>query len=220
MNMRFFIIAAAATLLAACTQENEVQNNPVEARITAGVSGPKTRAVDNGWNADRIGVMVVDAPGTTTTMGGKYKNVGYATTSTGTNADFTPMTAGGGIFFEDAFLEFTFAAYAPYASGANASTLPGTDGKITVNTSNQPTTTEQEKVDYIHATGAKADKDSPTVSFTDNTAAGGSDCSFKHKMARLILKVRCRTPTVSTTLPCWNSPTTSWAAWFTRERSM
>ena len=94
MNMRFFIIAAAATLLAACTQENEVQNNPVEARITAGVSGPKTRAVDNGWNADRIGVMVVDAPGTTTTMGGKYKNVGYATTSTGTNADFTPMTAG------------------------------------------------------------------------------------------------------------------------------
>lgn len=29
MNMRFFIIAAAATLLAACTQENEVQNNPV-----------------------------------------------------------------------------------------------------------------------------------------------------------------------------------------------
>ena len=93
MNMRFFIIAAAATLLAACTQENEVQNNPVEARITAGVSGPKTRAVDNGWNADRIGVMVVDAPGTTTTMGGKYKNVGYATTSTGTNADFTPMAA-------------------------------------------------------------------------------------------------------------------------------
>lgn len=95
MIMRFFIIAAAATLLAACTQENEVRNNPVEARITAGVSGPKTRAVDNGWNADRIGVMVVDAPGTTTTMGGKYKNVGYATTSTGTNADFTPMTAVG-----------------------------------------------------------------------------------------------------------------------------
>ena len=40
MNMRFFIIAAAATLLAACTQENEVQNNPVEARITAGGRRP------------------------------------------------------------------------------------------------------------------------------------------------------------------------------------
>ena len=190
MNSKLFILATAAAILAACAKENEEPKGSVAARITAGVSGPKTRAVDNTWDADRIGVMVVDAPGTTTTMDGKYKNVGYATTSTGTNTDFTPMTAGGGIFFEDAFLEFTFAAYAPYASGANASTLPGTDGKIMVNTSNQPTTTEQEKVDYIHATGAKADKDSPTVSFTDNTAAGGSDCSFKHKMARLILKVQ------------------------------
>ena len=33
-------------------------------------------------------------------------------------------------------------------------------------------------------------KSSPLISFTDNTAAGGSDCSFKHKMARLILKVQ------------------------------
>ena len=48
MNMRFFIIAAAATLLAACTQENEVQNKSEEARMTAGVRGAKTRAVDNG----------------------------------------------------------------------------------------------------------------------------------------------------------------------------
>ena len=129
MNMRFFIIAAAATLLAACTQENEVQNNPVEARITAGVSGPKTRAVDNGWNADRIGVMVVDAPGTTTTMGGKYKNVGYATTSTGTNADFTPMTrvaASSSRMLSSSY----FAAYAPYASGANASTCLVQTGRL------------------------------------------------------------------------------------------
>ena len=33
MNMKFFIIAIAAALLAACTQENEVQNNPVEADL-------------------------------------------------------------------------------------------------------------------------------------------------------------------------------------------
>ena len=66
MNMKFFILAAAATLLAACTQEDEVENNSVEARITAGVSGSKTRAVDNVWNADHIGVMAVDA---TTTYG-------------------------------------------------------------------------------------------------------------------------------------------------------
>lgn len=191
-NTKFFILAAV-TLLAACAKENEEPKTPVAARITAGVSGPMTRAINNTWNADKIGVMVVEEPNTTTTMGNKYKNVGYQTTSTGTTADFTPMTEGYGIFFEDAFLEFTFAAYAPYTSSANASTLPGTDGKIMVNTSNQPTDTEQEKMDYIHATGAKADKDAPIISFTDNTATGGSDCSFKHKMARLILKVQAST---------------------------
>ena len=188
--MKFFILAAAATLLAACTQEDEVQNNPVEARITAGVSGPKTRAVDNVWNADRIGVMVVDAPGESTTMGKKYKNVEYRTASTGTSADFTPATAGDGIFFEDASREFTFAAYAPFASSYNASNLPGNNGKITVNTENQHTVAKQEAIDYIYATGAKGSKSNPVISFTNNTAAGGSDCSFKHKMARLILKVQ------------------------------
>lgn len=190
MNMKFFILAAAATLLAACTQEDEVQNNPVEARITAGVSGPKTRAVDNVWNADRIGVMAVDAPGESTTMGKKYKNVEYQTASTGTFADFTPATAGDGIFFEDASREFTFAAYAPFASSYNASNLPGNNGQITVNTENQHTVAKQEEIDYIYATGAKGSKSNPVISFTDNTAAGGSDCSFKHKMARLILKVQ------------------------------
>lgn len=190
MNMKFFILAAAATLLAACTQEDEVQNNPVEARITAGVSGPKTRAVDNVWNADRIGVMAVDAPGESTTMGKKYKNVEYQTASTGTFADFTPATAGDGIFFEDASREFTFAAYAPFASSYNASNLPGNNGQITVNTENQHTVAKQEAIDYIYATGAKGSKSNPVISFTDNTAAGGSDCSFKHKMARLILKVQ------------------------------
>ena len=190
MNKKFFILAAAATLLAACTQEDEVQNNPVEARITAGVSGPKTRAVDNVWNADRIGVMAVDAPGESTTMGKKYKNVEYRTASTGTSADFTPATAGDGIFFEDASREFTFAAYAPFASSYNASNLPGNNGKITVNTENQHTVAKQEAIDYIYATGAKGSKSNPVISFTNNTAAGGSDCSFKHKMARLILKVQ------------------------------
>lgn len=187
MNMRLFFLAAAATLTAACTQENEVQNNPVEARVRAGVSGPETRAVDNAWNADHIGVMALDA---TTTMGQKYKNVEYQTASTGTAADFTPATSASGIFFEDASHEFTFAAYAPFASSANASTLPGNDGKITVNTENQHTVAKQEAIDYIYATGARGSKGNPVISFTDNTAAGGANCSFRHKMARLVLKVQ------------------------------
>ena len=191
-NTKFFILAAV-TLLAACAKENEEPKNPVAARITAGVSGPMTRAINNTWNTDKIGVMVVDEPNTPTTMGNKYKNVGYQTTSTGTTADFTPITKGYGIFFEDASSKFTFAAYAPYTSSANASILPGSNGEITVTTDNQPTVEDQEKMDYIYATGAQAGKSNPTISFTDNTATGGSDCSFKHQMARLILKVQAST---------------------------
>ena len=89
-NTKFFILAAV-TLLAACAKENEEPKNPVAARITAGVSGPMTRAINNTWNTDKIGVMVVDEPNTPTTMGNKYKNVGYQTTSTGTTADFTQI---------------------------------------------------------------------------------------------------------------------------------
>lgn len=191
MYSRLLILATAATLIPACTSEsNEETNSPVAALVTAGVSGPQTRAVDNKWNADQIGVMVVEATGATTTMGSKYQNVGYMTTSTGTSADFTPTAAGGGIFFEDATAEFTFAAYAPYSPSASASVLPGNNGKVAVNTSSQPTATEQEKVDYIYATGAKATKSSPVIRFTDHTAQGGSDCAFKHRMARLVLKVQ------------------------------
>ncbi len=184
---KLFILAATAAL-AACSQDNEVSTSPVEARITAGVSGPKSRAVDNKWNSDHIGVMVVGTAGTT--METKYKNVEYVTTSAATSAEFTPKTEGNGIFFEDSNEEFTFAAYAPYASSTDNSTLPGTDGVIAVNTSNQPTPAHREEIDYIYATGAKACKSSPTISFTNNTAAGGTDCSFNHKMARLILKVQ------------------------------
>ena len=184
---KLFIFAAIPTLLAACTQENEAQYNPVEARITAGLSGPKTRAVDNRWDADHIGVMVLDE---TTTMGKKYKNVEYQTASTGTSADFVPTTAGEGIFFEDASSEFTFAAYAPFVSSYNASNLPGDNGKIRVNTEKQHPVMKQEDIDYVYAKGAKGSKENPVINFTDNTAAGGSDCSFKHKMARLILKVQ------------------------------
>lgn len=191
INTKFFIIAASAVLLTACSQEDNDFNGAVAAKITAGVSGPKSRAIDNMWNADKIGVMAIVEPGAvSTTMNEKYNNVGYQTTNTGTIAEFTPMTAGGGIFIEDAYMEFTFAAYAPYSASSNESILPGNDGKISINTEMQSTMTDQEKIDYIYATGAKADKNNPVINFADNTATGGTDCSFKHKMARLILNVK------------------------------
>lgn len=61
MKVKFFMIATVATMLAACSNdENEINNGPVEARVTAGL-GAVTRAVntDDTWTKnDEIGVMV------------------------------------------------------------------------------------------------------------------------------------------------------------------
>ena len=177
MKQRFFIMAAAALTLAACSNDEnmEMTDGPVAARITAGLSAPTTRAIGTNWNADQIGVWVKDAP--TSDMETLYKNVLYTTTSTGATAEFT-ATTGEGIFFQDANETVTFAAYAPYQPSDDNETLPGNNGKVDVKTDNMNTATDQEKIDFLFAEGAEASRASSTVSFTD-------DHSFHHKMAQL-----------------------------------
>lgn len=170
--------------LAACSNDEnmEMTDGPVAARITAGLSAPTTRAIGTNWNADQIGVWVKDAP--TSDMETLYKNVLYTTTSTGATADFTAAT-GKGIFFQDANETVTFAAYAPYQPSNGNATLPGNNGKVDVKTDNMNTATDQEKIDFLFAEGATATRTNYTVTFADNTASGGADHSFHHKMAQL-----------------------------------
>lgn len=184
MKSKYLIIATAATLLAACSNdENEVNNGPVEARITAGIDGPKTRAVDNSWSGgNTIGVMVTNAP--TSTMATLYKNVEYTVESGGPTGIFKATS--GGIFFQDASETVTFAAYSPYQSSDDAATLPGTDGTVTGgDTRDQSTVEKQEAFDYLFASGATASRSSVTVEFKKTDAS--NDYQFKHKMSRLIL---------------------------------
>lgn len=184
MKQRFFIMAAAALTLAACSNDEnmEMTDGPVAARITAGLSAPTTRAIGTNWNADRIGVWVKDAPASD--MENLYKNVLYTTTSTSATAEFT-ATTGEGIFFQDADETVTFAAYAPYQESDANETLPGNNGKVDVKTDNMNTATDQEKIDFLFAEGATATRTDNTVTFADNTASGGADHSFHHKMAQL-----------------------------------
>ena len=183
---KFFIFAAAALTLAACSNDEnmEMTDGPVAARITAGLSAPTTRAIGTNWNADRIGVWVKDAPASD--MENLYKNVLYTTTSTGATADFT-ATTGEGIFFQDATETVTFAAYAPYKLSVNNATLPGDneDGLVKVNTETNNMEGNQEEIDFLFAEGAMATRTNYTVTFADNTASGGADHSFHHKMAQL-----------------------------------
>ena len=184
MKQRFFIMAAAAMTLAACSNDEnmEITDGPVAARITAGLSAPTTRAIGTNWNADEIGVWVKDAP--TSDMETLYKNVRYTTDSKEATATFT-ATTGEGIFFQDANETVTFAAYAPYQPSADNATLPGDNGKVDVDTETNNTEDKQEGIDFLFAEGATATRTNYTVTFADNTASGGADHSFHHKMAQL-----------------------------------
>lgn len=148
---KYFFFAATALALAACSnnEDENLGNGPVEARITAGVSTPETRANGNVWEKDAIGVMVTDAP--TSDMDILYKNVKYTTENESTEANFT-APEGQGIFFQDASETVTFAAYAPYQESA-ANALPGTYGVIEGSTADQGDRTKQKAFDYIYASG-------------------------------------------------------------------
>lgn len=188
MNKRFLFFAASAVLFAACSNDDEntgANNGLVEARITANLSGPLTRAVGTNWNADHIGVMVTDAPNSN--MEGLYRNVEYSTSSTGATADFSAGT-GQGIFFQDATETVTFSAYAPYQTTADNATLPGTNGVINVDTENSNTPTGQESIDFLFAQGATGSRQNNTISFSDETpetSGDDDDHSFHHMMSQL-----------------------------------
>ena len=100
---KYLFLAATALSLAACSSDDEnmsVNDGPVAAQITAGVSGPATRANNNVWEADAIGVRVTETKyGVTEVTKDLYQNVEYTTASTGTEADFTSTD---GILFQDA----------------------------------------------------------------------------------------------------------------------
>lgn len=194
MKTKYLMIATVAMLLTACSNdENEVNDGPVAAQVSASF-GAESRAVntDNTWAAnDAIGVMVtkVEQPtggnAATSDMVTRYKNVKYTTKNGGSPATFE-AEAGQGIFFQDATETVTFAAYYPYQTSTDASTLPDA---ITVNTKDNNTDANQATIDFLFASGATASKSTPTVEFNDNSSSGGTNCQFKHQMAQLKLVI-------------------------------
>lgn len=164
MKTRFFAFAALALTLAACTNDNENLNEgPVAAVINAEISDAvATRASGTNWaERDEIGISE-------SRFG--YTNVPYRWES----GKFTPT--GTIIFFQDDDPTI-FSAYYPY--DADGGTLTATtDAKAQQN---------QPAIDFLYATGATASTHNPEVNFTDDTDAGGTDCSFHHCMSQITL---------------------------------
>lgn len=164
MKTRLFTFAALALALSACTNDDENLNNgPVAAVINAEISDAvATRASGTAWaERDEIGISE-------SRFG--YANVLYRWE----NGKFTP--AGTIIFFQDDD-PTTFSAYYPYDA----------DGGTLTATTDATAQQNQPAIDFLYATGATASTHNPEVNFTDDTAAGGTDCSFHHCMSQITL---------------------------------
>ena len=164
METRLFALAALGIALTACTNDNEAMDKgSVPAEIKAEISAPAdSHADDTQWrDADEIGVSE-------SRFG--FTNVPYVMT----NGKFEPTRET--IFFLDDE-PTTFSAYYPY--NAKGGTLTATTDSAAQQ--NQP------DIDFLYATGATASTHNPEVNFTDDTDAGGQDCSFHHCMSQISL---------------------------------
>ena len=164
MKTRFFALAALALALVACNNDNENLNGDlVAAQFTADIA-PATRASGTTWdNGDRIGITDIDNDT-------QYGNVPFILKNGKFEAE------GKVIYIEDTKTH-TFRAYYPY----NAA------GGILTATTDATAQQNQPAIDFLFASGATGDKNSPVVSFTDKTYKGGEDNSFHHRMSQITL---------------------------------
>lgn len=172
---RYLVLAALALSVAACNNDEVPQaaSGLQEARISAGLDGVLTRANGSQWEEDHIGVYVTDDSGSG--MVGTFSNVEYQTSASNASGQTSFSPVGGGIFFQDATANVTFAAYGPYKPYDKIAA----DYTVSANTTEQSSRTAQQAFDFIYSGGVTAPHRQPTVMF-----------NFAHKMSRLVLVMK------------------------------
>lgn len=180
MKTKYVMIAALATMMAACSNDENVMNDgPVAAQVSAEISNravSRTTVGDNGteWeNKDKIGISTINGTGTDAPKT-QYANIPYIYDTDTQEGKFKfdeSATEKKPIYFEDA-KEVTFCAYYPYYPEEL------TNGEITGILTDGA---EQNGIDYLFAKGAKASKSSPEVRFVNDDV----DASFHHCMSQL-----------------------------------
>ncbi len=178
MNTNIYLAAATFAMIAAiaCNKDSGTvipDDGAVAVKITAGIGGVQTRAAGSSWaQDDAIGIFTVS--GTKT----EYANIPYKYDGIG----FKPADA---VIYFQSEEEVTFNAYYPFSgtSGTSAGTVTAATRAANQAVNAQPA------IDFLYASGARADKTKPTVSFTDRSGSGGADNSFKHRMSQITLRL-------------------------------
>lgn len=170
-----FIALGCGLMVTACSNDDNIENvnkEPVEARISANIESLATRAAGTAWTDG-------DAIGVTGTSGSQlYDNVQYVYSAT-TQPNFTLASGASPIYFQNTD-DVTFTAYYPYAG--SVSTTSASISK-TISAADQSTTsdtetgfTPQSQIDYLYGTGTGGVGTNGEVNFT-----------FNHKMSQLVL---------------------------------
>ena len=186
LNKKLLLAGLIMLGFTACNNDEDCGCDPapanlVEAQVMGNINVKNSRVNGNLWTYDNIGIMVLDAP--SSDMATVYKNVGYTTESNSTSAIFLPITQKDAIFFKKDNEIVTFAAYAPYIK-TDPTVLPGNNGVLSVDTRSKNNNDDgQTSINYLYASGVKASKQDPIVSFSGEHA-------FKHCMSKMVITFR------------------------------
>lgn len=171
MKANLFLSAAiAATLLAACSNDDNVQqpidNTPVAARFTAGISA--TRSTNDKWDAqDAIGIYMLESGTTTISEGAANRQ--YTTLSS--VGRFDPADDAQTIYFPTkSGAKVDFVAYYPYAPLTNNNLYP-----LDLSDQTAPAAIDLMRSDNVTA----RDKSTPTV-----------ELDFHHRLSRIDVSVQ------------------------------
>jgi hypothetical protein len=165
MNYKYFIYAATAMGLVACSSDNdEAFEAPVALTVQAEIAEVlNTRATATSFESnDAIGVSVKEVATGGTTAG---DNVKYVAQTTSSSSTVSFAAASSPIYFKDA-KKVTFSGYFPYNENVSADAP-----SITQSTATQ---SEQAKFDFLYGTGEGS---------IANTS--GIKMTFSHVMAKL-----------------------------------
>lgn len=196
LNMKHTFLFATAVLLAACSHQDEAdeQRPAVPLQLCSGISTTVTRAFDTTWESgNAIGVFTTEAGTSTLTRSGSQndENIGYQTsveadtynqeTSQYTYSAFTSVSPDKKIYMPVNGTSVDVYAYYPYTQSVTATT------PLSINIPTTQTAANQKTVDVLRAVKESTTEQPINIDYPS------ADLLFSHVMSKVIVYVKTGT---------------------------